>query len=70
MSDPADGGVRDRRVLLLLAGVVLVVLGADLLSALVPGLDRLLSGAPVLVVVLLAGTLGVLVLSVGRGRRA
>jgi hypothetical protein len=70
MSDPADRGVRDRRVLLVLVGVVLVVLGADLLSALVPGVDRLLSKAPILVVVLVAGTIGVLVLSVGRGRRA
>jgi hypothetical protein len=62
--------VRDRRVLLLLAACVLLVLGANVLSGLVPGLDAFLSKVPVLVIVLVAGTAGVLVWSVGRGRRA
>ena len=51
-------------------GVVLAVLAVNVLSALVPGMDSLLSGAPVLVVVLLVGTLAVLAWSVARGRRA
>ncbi len=68
MSGPGDR-VRDRRVLALLAGCVLVVLGADVLSALVPGLDPLVAGAPVLVVVLVVATVGVLGWSVARDRR-
>jgi hypothetical protein len=62
--------VRDRRVLLLLAACVLLVLGANVLSGLVPGMDTFLSKVPVLVIVLVAGTAGVLLWSVGRGRRA
>lgn len=62
--------VRDRRVLLLLALCVAVVLGANVLSGLIPGVDSFLSHVPVLVIVLVAGTAGVLLWSVGRGRRA
>lgn len=69
MTTPAGGGVRDRWVLLLLIGCVAVVLGANLLSALVPGVDAFLSEVPVLVIVLVVGTVGVLVWSVGRRRR-
>jgi len=57
-------------VLLVLAACVLVILGLDVLSGLVPALDDVLSGAPVLVIVLVAGTVGVLGRSVGRGRRS
>ena len=67
---PSGGRVRDRRVLLLLAACVLLVLGANLLSAVIPGMDTFLSKVPVLVIVLVAGTVGVLLWSVGRGRRA
>ena len=69
MSQASDPRVRDRRVLLVLAACVLVVLGVNLLSGLVPALDGVLSGAPVLVIVLVAGTAGVLLWSVNRGRR-
>lgn len=48
--------IRDRDVLLLLAAVVAVVLVANLVSALVPGLDNVLAVAPILVVVLIVGT--------------
>ena len=58
MSD--DPVVRDRRVLLLLGGVVAVVLGLDVASALIPGMDRILAGVPLVVVVLIGGTLLVL----------
>jgi hypothetical protein len=61
--------VPDRRVVLLLAGVVVAVLGVDVLSALVPGLDALLADAPVLVVVLVIGTVGVLLWTLTGGRR-
>lgn len=66
---PTGGRVRDRRVLLLLAACVAVVLGANVLSGLVPGMDAFLSEVPVLVIVLVAGTAAVLLWSVGRGRR-
>jgi hypothetical protein len=66
---PASGGVRDRWVLLLLVACVAVVLGANLLSALIPGVDAFLSKVPVLVIVLVVGTVGVLVWSVGRRKR-
>jgi hypothetical protein len=56
-------------VLLLLVGCVTVVLGANLLSALVPGVDAFLSKVPVLVIVLVVGTVGVLLWSLGRRRR-
>jgi hypothetical protein len=56
-------------VLLLLAGCVAVVLGANLLSALIPGVDAFLSKVPVLVIVLFVGTVGVLLWSVGRRKR-
>ncbi len=46
--------VRDRDVLLLLAGVVLVVLAVNVLSGLVPGLDNLFASAPVLIVGMVA----------------
>lgn len=52
--------VRDRRVLLLLGLVVAVVLGLDVASALIPGMDGVLAGIPLVVVVLVAGTLLVL----------
>lgn len=46
--------VRDRDVLLLMAGVVLAVLALNVLSGLVPGMDGLFASAPVLIVVMLA----------------
>lgn len=70
MTDRDERRVRDRRVLLLLALCVALVLGANVLSGLVPGVDAFLSHVPVLVIVLVAGTAGVLLWSVGRGRRA
>jgi hypothetical protein len=69
VTGPAGGGVRDRWVLLLLVGCVAVVLGANLLSALIPGVDAFLSKVPVLVIVLVVGTVGVLLWSVGRRKR-
>lgn len=69
MTGPTDR-VPDRRVMLLLAAVVALVLGVDVASALVPGLDALLADAPVLVLVLVAGTVAVLAWTLGRGRRS
>jgi len=69
--DPgADRRVRDLRVVLLLLACVAIVLGLNVISGLVPQIDDVLAGAPVLVLVLIVGTVGVLLFSVGRGRRA
>jgi hypothetical protein len=46
--------VRDREVLLLMAAVVAVVLALNVLSAIVPGMDRLFASAPVLIIAMLA----------------
>jgi hypothetical protein len=45
--------IRDRDVLLLMAGVVVIVLALDVLSGIIPGMDRLFASAPVLIVVML-----------------
>jgi hypothetical protein len=52
--------VRDRDVVVVAAAVVAAVLGIDLASAAIPALDHLLSAAPVLVIVLVVGTVVVL----------
>jgi hypothetical protein len=44
--------------------LVVVVLGTSLLSALVPGLDGLLAGWPIVMAVLVAGTVLVLARSI------
>jgi hypothetical protein len=48
--------VRDRQVLILMALVVAAVLAANVLSGIVPGMDRVLAALPVLLVVLVVGT--------------
>ncbi len=63
------GRVRDRDVLLLMAGLVVAVLATNVLSALIPGLDAALARAPILVLLLLGGTAVVLVGAIRRPRR-
>jgi hypothetical protein len=63
---PGDRRVTDRRVLGLLSAVVVLVLAANVVSALVPGLDEALAGLP-LVVVLLVVVTGAVLLRVLRG---
>lgn len=46
--------VRDRDVVLLMAAVVAVVLALNVLSGIVPGMDRLFATAPVLIIAMLA----------------
>jgi hypothetical protein len=48
--------ISDRRVIILMALVVAAVLAVNVLSGVIPGMDRLLAVAPVLLIVLLAGT--------------
>jgi len=67
--DRVSRRVRDRDVLLLMGGVVIGVLAANLLSAAVPGIDSILAGAPVLVLLLLGGTALVLLGAIRRPRR-
>lgn len=59
MSDSAPAP-RDRKVVLLLAGLVAVVLAVNLVSAFVPGMDGTLATAPVIVLILVVGTVLVL----------
>jgi hypothetical protein len=58
--------VADRRVVFLLGLLVVGILVASLVSALVPGLDRLLAGWPIVMVVLVVGTIWVLARSLRR----
>jgi len=46
--------VRDRDVLLLMVGVVVAVLAVNVLSGVIPGMDRLFASAPVLIVAMVA----------------
>ncbi len=46
--------VRDRDVLLLMAGVVVAVLALNVLSGVIPGMDKLFASAPVLIILMLA----------------
>ncbi len=48
--------ISDRRVIVLMAVVVAAVLALNVLSGIVPGMDRLLAVAPVLLIVLVVGT--------------
>lgn len=55
---------RDRRVLLIVGVLVLGLLLASVVSALVPGIDATLAAVPLIIVVLVVGTVFVLVRSV------
>ncbi|MFV2065138.1 MAG: hypothetical protein ACC726_16735 [Chloroflexota bacterium] len=57
---------RDRRVLLLLAVLVAIVLAINLISAIVPGMDGTLASMPIVVLILVVGTIVVLVRSIRR----
>ena len=58
---------RDRRVVLLVGGLVVALLAARVVSALVPGIDATLAAVPVVIVILVLGTVLVLLRSL-RGR--
>lgn len=61
MSEP-----RDRRVLMIIAALVVAVLAINVISAFVPGMDGALASLPLVVLLLVVGTLVVLVRSVRR----
>ena len=66
---PSPQAPRDRRVVLIVGAIVAGLLLASLVSAFVPGIDATLAAVPLIIVVLVVGTLVVLVRSV-RGRDA
>jgi len=51
---------RDRRVVLVIALLVVAILVINVISALVPGMDGALASLPVVVLILVAGTLVIL----------
>ena len=68
MSDP-EGAPRDRRVVLIIGALVVGLLAFSVVSALLPGIDATLAAVPVIVVVLVVGTVLVLARSLrGAGR--
>lgn len=68
MAQP-EGAPPDRRVVLIIGVLVVGLLLASVISGLVPGIDGTLAAAPIVVVVLVVGTVLVLVRSVrGSGR--
>ena len=64
MTEPA--APRDRRVVLIVGTLVVIVLAAGVVSALVPGLDATFAAVPIVIAVLVIGTVVVL----GRSLRA
>jgi hypothetical protein len=57
---------RDRRVVLVIGGLVVAILAINVISALVPGLDGALASLPVVVLILVVGTLVILVRTLRR----
>jgi len=51
-----EGSPRDRRVALLVAVLVIAVLVVSIVSALIPGFDGALASLPIVVLLLLVGT--------------
>jgi hypothetical protein len=60
MAVEPERGPGARTVILLVAALVAAVLGVNLLSALIPGLDGVLASLPLVVLVLVGGTTVVL----------
>ena len=58
MTEPA--APRDRRVVLIIGTLVAIVLAAGVISALVPGLDATFAAVPIVIAVLVIGTVVVL----------
>jgi len=63
------GAPRDRRVFLIIGALVVGLLAFSVVSALIPDIDGTLAAVPLVIIVLVAGTLLVLARSVrGAGR--
>jgi len=63
---PSEGAPRDRRVVVVLGVLVLAILALNLASALVPGMDGALAAWPLVVLVLVVGTVVILARSLLR----
>jgi hypothetical protein len=57
---------RDRRVVLVIALLVIAILVINVVSALVPGMDGALASMPIVVAILVGGTLVILVRALRR----
>jgi hypothetical protein len=57
---------RDRRVVLVIGVLVVAILGINVISALVPGMDGAFASMPVVVLILVVGTLVILVRTLRR----
>lgn len=57
---------RDRRVVLVIAVLVIAILVINVVSALVPGMDGALASMPIVVAILVGGTLVILVRALRR----
>jgi len=64
-----EGAPRDRRVFLIVGALVVGLLVFSVVSALLPGIDATLAAVPVIVVVLVVGTVLVLARSLRGARR-
>ncbi len=64
-----EGAPRDRRVFLIVGALVVGLLVFSVVSALLPGIDATLAAVPVVVVVLVVGTVLVLARSLRGARR-
>jgi uncharacterized membrane protein YccC len=64
-----DGAPRDRRVIFIIGALVVGLLAFSVISALVPDIDSTLAAVPLVIIVLVLGTLLVLIRSArGVGR--
>lgn len=61
-----EGAPRDRRVFLLIGALVVGILLVNLVSALVPGVDGMLAALPIVVLILIVGTVAILMRSLVR----
>jgi uncharacterized membrane protein YccC len=68
MSQPGSAP-RDRRVFLIVGAIVLGLLALSVISALIPDIDGTLAAVPLIIVVLVVGTVLVLARSVRGARR-
>lgn len=68
MSQPG-GAPRDRRVFLIIGAIVIGLLAFSVLSALIPDIDGTLAAVPLVIVVLVVGTVLVLARSFRGARR-
>ena len=64
--DQPEGAPRDRRVLLVIGALVVGVLLIGLVSALVPAVDLTLASWPIVVLILVVGTVLILVRALRR----